>query len=383
MPFQTAPEPKSLLGWHRILSPTASVKVSPICLGGISIGNSWKFYTGKNEDPFKLLDAFYELGGNFIDTANLYNSEQSEQLIGQWMEDRGVRDQMVIATKYSAGYRAYNREKEPIQTNFTGNSAKSMHISVRDSLKKLRTDYVDILYVHWWDYATPVEEVMRALHTHVMAKEVLYLGISNTPAWIVVKANAYARQHGLTPFSVYQGNWNASMRDMEGEVIHMCEDQGMAVVPWGALGSGSLLTAEQRKQRENDPDAPHIKPSETALRTSEALERIATRKGTTLQAIALAYLFHQTTYVFPIVGVNTVEHINAMPEALRIKLSKEDIDEIHEASPYNPGFPMNFTQYIEPVKYDLSWTPADHQQYQMAAWIDAPPKPLPYQPRTK
>ncbi|CAG7558756.1 unnamed protein product [Fusarium equiseti] len=383
MTFQTAPKPKSLLGWHRILSPTASVKVSPICLGGISIGNSWKFYTGKNEDPFKLLDAFYELGGNFIDTANLYNSEQSEQLIGQWMEERGVRDQMVIATKYSAGYRAYNREKEPIQTNYTGNSAKSMHISVRDSLKKLRTDYIDILYVHWWDYATPVEEVMRALHTHVMTKEVLYLGISNTPAWIVVKANAYARQHGLTPFSVYQGNWNASMRDMEGEVIHMCEDQGMAVVPWGALGSGSLLTAEQRKDREDDPDAPHIEASETAIRTSGALEAIAARKGTTLQAIAIAYLFHQTTYVFPIVGVNTVEHIKAMPEALCIELSKEEIDEIHKASPYNPGFPMNFTQYIQPVKYDLSWTPADHQHYQMAAWIDAPPKPLPYQPRTK
>lgn len=97
---------------------------------------------------------------------------------------------MVIATKYSAGYRAYNRENEPIQTNFTGNSAKSMHVSVRNSLKKLRTDYIDILYVHWWDYATPVEEVMRALHTHVMAREVLYLGISNTPAWIVTKANA-------------------------------------------------------------------------------------------------------------------------------------------------------------------------------------------------
>ncbi|KAJ4009497.1 hypothetical protein NW752_009087 [Fusarium irregulare] len=255
MVFQTAPKPRSLLGWHRILSPTASVKVSPICLGGISIGNAWKFYTGKNEDPFKLLDAFYELGD--------------------------------------------------------------------------------------------------------------------------------ARQHGLTPFSVYQGNWNAAMRDMEGEAIHMCEDQGMAVIPWGALGSGSLLTAEQRKERENDPDAPDIKPSETALKTSEALEKIATRKGTTLQAIALAYLFHQTTYVFPIVGVNTVEHIKAMPEALRIKLSKEEIDEIHDASPYNPGFPMNFTQYIQPVKYDLSWTPADHQQYQMAAWIDAPPKSLPYQPRTE
>jgi aryl-alcohol dehydrogenase-like predicted oxidoreductase len=190
MGFPTAPKPKTPLGLHRIFSPTAGVKVSPICLGGISIGHEWKFYTGKNEEPFKLLDAFYDIGGNFIDTASNYNNEMSETLIGQWMEERGVRDQMVIATKYTAGYRAFSENPEPLQSNFTGNSVKGMHVSVRDSLKKLRTDYIDILYVHWWDYATPVEEVMRGLHVLVMQGKVLYLGISNTPAWIVVKANA-------------------------------------------------------------------------------------------------------------------------------------------------------------------------------------------------
>ncbi|KAF4954320.1 hypothetical protein FGADI_5343 [Fusarium gaditjirri] len=267
MGFPTAPKPKTLLGFHRILSPTAGVKVSPICLGGISIGHEWKFYTGKNEEPFTLLDAFYETSGNFVDTASNYNNQMSETLIGQWMEERGVRDQMVIATKYTAGYRAFGDNPEPLQSNLTGNSAKSMHISVRDSLKKLKTDYIDVLYVHWWDYATPVEEVMGGLHVLVMQGKVLYLGIGNTPAWIVMKANA---------------SWLDSL--------------------------------------------------------------LADRKGTTLQAIALAYLFHQSTYVFPIVGVNTVEHIKAMPEALKIKLTKEHIDEIHEASPYNPGYPMNFTQ---------------------------------------
>lgn len=104
---------------------------------------------GQNEDPFLLLDTYFSLGGNFIDTSNTYNSEDSEKLIGEWMEKRGNRDQMVIATKYSSGYRAYNRVNEPMQSNFTGNSAKSMHISVRHSLEKLRTDYIDILYVHW------------------------------------------------------------------------------------------------------------------------------------------------------------------------------------------------------------------------------------------
>ena len=149
--FESPPKPTSPLAYHRILSPTASVKVSPLALGGISLGNSWSTVFGKNEDPFTLLDAYYSLGGNFIDTANIYNCEESEKLIGQWMEERGVRDQMVVATKFSAGYQAYRKEENPglLQSNFTGNSAKSLHVSVRDSLRKLRTEYIDILYVHW------------------------------------------------------------------------------------------------------------------------------------------------------------------------------------------------------------------------------------------
>jgi hypothetical protein len=148
--FASPPKPQNLLGYHRILSPTAAIKVSPISLGGISIGSEWSEIFGENEDPFKLLNSYYSLGGNFIDTSSIYNAENSEKLIGQWMEKRGVRDQMVVATKFTSGYRAYNREKEPLQSNFTGNSAKNMFLSVRDSLKKLRTDYIDILYVHWY-----------------------------------------------------------------------------------------------------------------------------------------------------------------------------------------------------------------------------------------
>jgi aryl-alcohol dehydrogenase-like predicted oxidoreductase len=120
---------------------------------------------GKADDPYKILDAFFEKGGNFVDTANVYQSEESEKVIGDWMEKRGNRDQMVIATKYTAGYRNYQREKEPIQTNFTGNSVKSMHVSVRDSLKKLKTDYIDILYVHW--YVHSVSKTVRYLRPQV------------------------------------------------------------------------------------------------------------------------------------------------------------------------------------------------------------------------
>ena len=148
--FAPPPKPETQFSWHRILSPTANVKVSPIAIGGISFGNSWSELFGKSEDALKLLDAFYEIGGNFIDTANAYNSEESEKLIGEWMETRGVRDQMVVATKYGTGYKSWNREGVRMQSNYTGPSAKSMHVSVRESLKKLKTDYIDILYVHWY-----------------------------------------------------------------------------------------------------------------------------------------------------------------------------------------------------------------------------------------
>ncbi|TDZ60925.1 Norsolorinic acid reductase A [Colletotrichum trifolii] len=381
--FEYPPKPKTALGWHRILSPNASIKVSPLCLGGIGIGSSWSTLFGKSEDPFKLLDKYFDLGGNFIDTSNIYNSEDSEKLIGEWMEKRGVRDQMVVATKYTAGFRSHNREKEPLQSNFTGNSAKSMHISVRESLKKLRTDYIDILYVHWFDHGTSVEEVMRGLHAHVMAKEVLYLGVSNTPAWVVVKANAFARANGLTPFSVYQGKWNVAFRDMEAEIIPMCEDQGMAIVPWAAMGGGQFITEEERKARDSEPGARKaFHGLEPPIALNKTMEELAMEKGTTLQAIALAYLFHQSPYVFPIVGINTVAHVDAMPEACGVELTKHDIDRIHEVSPFDPGFPMNFAfGYMSPQKYDLSLTAADNQQYRTAAWIDAPPKPSPYKPR--
>ncbi|KAL4974727.1 NADP-dependent oxidoreductase domain-containing protein [Aspergillus desertorum] len=356
--FEPPPKPATPLAFHRILSPTASAKVSPICLGGKSFGNERSELFGVSEDPFKLLYEFYSQGGNFIDTANVYNNEESEKHIGAWMEARGVRDQMVIATKYSAQYRSYNRENEPIQSNFVGNSAKSMFVSVRDSLKKLRTDYIDVLYVHWWGFATSVEEAIIHLHSFVMSKQVLYLGVSDTPAWVVIKANEFARTNGLTPFSVYQGRRNAAFRDMEAEIIPMCEDQAED-------GAGKKAAGQRSFYR----TGPH------ELAVSDALEKVAVAKKTTLQAIALAYLFHQSTYVIPIVGVRTTEHVRVMNDAITVRLSPEEIPSIQEAAPFNPLFPMRFSFGCNDGKgYSTRLTLADHAQYRMGAWIDAPAK---------
>ncbi len=148
--MQPAPLPPSDLGKYRILSPTAAVRVSPLCLGAMTIGDAWEQMLGtqSKENAFKILDLFYDAGGNFIDTANNYQNEQSEIWLGEWMAKRQNRSQMVIATKFTSVYRS-DWEKEPIHVNFSGNSAKSLHESVAASLKKLQTDYIDLLYVHW------------------------------------------------------------------------------------------------------------------------------------------------------------------------------------------------------------------------------------------
>ncbi|KAL4795921.1 NADP-dependent oxidoreductase domain-containing protein [Aspergillus venezuelensis] len=369
--FSTPPKPSTPLALHRTLSPTASVKVSPICLGGISLGNEWSELFGHSEDPFLLLDEFYSQGGNFIDTANVYNNGRSEEFIGQWMETRGVRDQMVIATKFSSQWRAHAREEEKIQSNFSGNSAKSLLVSLRASLRKLKTDYVDVLYVHWWDFASSVEEVMIHLHSFVMARQVLYLGVSDTPAWVVVKANEFARKNGLTPFSIYQGKWNATFRDMEAEIIPMCEDQGMAIVPWAALGGGLILSSQQWKEREEKMagQKSFYEVGEREIAVSNALEKVAVAKGTTVQAIS--------TYVVPIVGVQTTDHVKVMNDAITVKLSAEDIRSIQDAAPFSPLFPMNFLFDTKGDKgYSTKLTLADHVQYKMGAWVDAPAKHL-------
>ena len=142
------------------------------------------------------------------------------------MEVRGLRQHIVLATKYTTDYK---RGKPGQHSTFVGNNTKSMHNSVTDSLKKLRTEYIDILYVHWWDYTSSVEEVMDALHNLVVQGKVLYLGISDAPAWVVVEANAYARYNGKTPFVIYQGQWSIMERDLERDILPMCVKQGTSV----------------------------------------------------------------------------------------------------------------------------------------------------------
>ena len=293
------------------------------------------------KDVFSLLDFFHSQGGNFIDTANNYQDEQSEMWIGEWMASKpGLRDQMVVATKYTFAYTAYKGFDGIIQSNAAGTGTKSLHVSLRNSLKKLQTDYVDILYVHMWDFATSIPELMQSLNTVVQEGKVLYLGVSDTPAWVVSKANEYARSHGLRQFVVYQGEWSAANRDFERDIIHMAASEGMGLAPWGALGGGNFKTKKQREEMAGQ--GRQLPGTPIHEQVTEALEKIAQRKGTSVTSVALAYVMHKAPYVFPIVGGRKIEHLKGNVEALSLLLSEEDIKAIDSAYPFDVGFPMNF-----------------------------------------
>ena len=275
----------------------------------------------------KSWTGFYSNGGNFIDTANAYGNGESERWLGEWLAARQNRDEMVIATKYTLSYLAHDKDK--IQSNFGGNGTKSMKLSLENSLKALQTGYIDLFYVHWWDFTVTVEELIHGLNDLVVAGKVLYLGISDAPAWKVAQVNQYARDHGLRQFVVYQGMWNAGIRDFDRDIIPMCRDQDIGLCPYAVLGQGRFQTEEAYKLREQSKEGRNLMPlSEHYKSVSRHLETIAKKKGTDSHAIVLAYCLHKSPFVFTIVGGRKVKHIQSSTDALCVALSDDDIAEV-------------------------------------------------------
>lgn len=346
MDFNSMKEPPTELGRYRILSSTAGVRVSPLVLGAMSLGEAWGSMLGSvsEEQSFKLLDAYAEAGGNFIDTANNYQNEESEKIIGKWFAARGNRDVIFLATKFTNPYRDHELGFGKA-IGYAGNNRKSLNLSVRDSLRKLGTDYIDLLYVHWWDWTTSIEELMDSLHILVEQGKVMYLGVSDTPAWVVSAANQYATAHGKTPFSVYQGRWNVMSRDFERDIIPMARHYGMALCPWNVLGGGQLQTAKQVEARQSSKDAGprSLQQSEEARKVSAALEKVAAEHGTdSIQQIALAYVLQKTRNVFPIIGGRKVEQLQDNIKALSIHLTEEQIKYMEGIQDFDLGFPLEF-----------------------------------------
>jgi aryl-alcohol dehydrogenase-like predicted oxidoreductase len=336
----------SLLARHRQLAPSASIFVSPLCLGTMNFGDAMSGLLGECDKPtsFSILDHFFDQGGNFIDTANAYQKGQTETWLGEWIASRQNRDQLVLATKYSGRYTGFESETVKIGSNYGGNGTKSMKLSLENSLRKLQTSYVDILYVHWWDYTTSIPELMHSLNDLVVAGKVLYLGISDCPAWVAAKANQYARDNGLRPFVVYQGQWNAAMRDLEREIVPMCRAEGMGIVPYGVLNQGRFQPEATFVEREkNNGFRNHTPVSQRDKDVSRVLETLANaRKDTQLTDVALAYIMQKEPYVFPVVGGRKLDHLKSNIEGLSVALPDEDVATIDLAYNFDPGFPHTF-----------------------------------------
>ncbi|KAF8992308.1 Aldo/keto reductase [Hymenopellis radicata] len=294
---------------------------------GVRIGDKWAdagLGAMNKQSSFDLLDAYFDMGGNFIDTANAYQDGSSEAFIGEWMEKRDVRDQMFIATK---------------KIHFAGNGAKSLHLSVDASLAKLRTSYIDLLYIHWWHFETSIKEVMDNLHALVLQRKVFL---------VVSQANQYALDHGKTPFCIYQGNWNVMERSFEREIIPMARSLNIALAPWNVLAAGKLRTdAEEQRRRETGERGrtiydPNWERTEAQVKMSRALEVVAKEVGAdSITAVAIAYVMQKTPFVFPIIGGRKIEHLKANAQALEIVLSKKHIDYLESIIPFDAGFPAS------------------------------------------
>jgi len=222
----------------------------------------------------------------------MYMLGESESWLGEWLEARGIRDELVIATKYTEPWRLpYAEPETAILSNYGGSNKKSLRLSLEASLKRMRTDYVDILYVHAWEGTSNIPEIMRSLDEVVRSGKVLYLGVCNWPAWLVSKANEYARANGLTPFVVYEGRWNAADREIEREVVPMCKAEGMGITVWSALGGGKFKTQAQRSEPGGRAfGVVGTSGDENYGKVFDALQKVAERHNTTPTSVALRYV---------------------------------------------------------------------------------------------
>ena len=311
----------------------SGLRVSELCLGTMTFGTEWGYGADKDEAQ-KQYHAFKDLGGNFIDTANLYTNGTSENFVGSFTQ--GHREEMVIATKYSLKTGGNG-------PNAAGNSRKSMMESVEGSLKRLKTDYIDLFYLHAWDFLTPIDEIMRGLDDLVRQGKVLYLGISDTPAWIVSRANTTAELMGWSRFIALQVEYSLIQRTPERELVPMANALGLAITPWAPLAGGALSgkylnpeTAEGRVV----PDS--VRRNERATNITKVVVQIAEEKQCTPSQVALRWLLQKPETTIPIVGARSAAQLSDSLQAHNIKLSATEIDRLNEVSAIELGFPYDF-----------------------------------------
>jgi aryl-alcohol dehydrogenase-like predicted oxidoreductase len=297
----------------------------------MTFGEDWGWGASKEESK-KIFDAFAEAGGNFIDTANRYTNGTSEKFVGEFITSD--RSHFVLATKYSL----FTRHGDP---NAAGNHRKNMVQSLEASLKRLNTDYIDLYWVHAWDFVTPVEEVMRALDDMVRAGKILYAGISDTPAWIVSRANMLAELRGWTPFVGLQIRYSLLDRAVERDLLPMARALDIAVTPWGALGTG-ILSGKYNRAGGSGRVSTWGPIDPKKLEIAEEAIKIAGEIGRTPSQVALSWVRQQPGTVIPIIGAKTLPQVQDNLACVDFKLSDDHLQHLSDVSKIELGFPHDF-----------------------------------------
>jgi aryl-alcohol dehydrogenase-like predicted oxidoreductase len=310
---------------YKLLGNTG-LRVSELCLGAMTFGDE----RGADRDEAdRIVRAFADGGGNFIDTADAYGHGTSERLVGELIG--ADRDRWVVATKYTTS-------RDPADPNAAGNHRKNLARALDASLERLGTDHVDLLWIHIWDFMTPVEEVMRALDDQVRAGRVHYLGISDTPAWVVARANTIAEQRGWTPFSAIQAQYSLVERTPERDLTPMAAALDLAVTAWAPLGSGFL------SGRHDGRGASRV--SDRNLAISRVVHEVAEEAGATPAQVALAWLRSRPGTVIPIAGVSKEAQIVDNLGALALALDADQRARLDDVSSIDLGFPHDFIERV-------------------------------------
>jgi 1-deoxyxylulose-5-phosphate synthase len=305
------------------------LKVSRLCLGTMTYGkptDRWPWALNEEESkPF--IKKALELGINFFDTADIYSYGASEEVVGSALKEFARRDEVVIATK------VFNPMSH--DQNDRGLSRKHIMSSIDASLRRLKTDYVDIYQIHRWDYNTPVEETLEALHDIVKAGKALYIGASSMFSWQFAKALYVSDLHGWTRFVSMQPHYNLIYREEEREMIPLCQDQKIAVIPWSPLARG-LLTGNRSKERNEtlrartDEFGKSLYSLDSDFDIVARLTEISTKRGLPNAQVALAWLLSKSVVTAPIIGASKPGHLEDAVAALSLKLTLEEIAKLEE-----------------------------------------------------
>jgi aryl-alcohol dehydrogenase-like predicted oxidoreductase len=321
---------------YRLLG-SSGLRVSEAALGTMTFGDDWGWGAAKDEAR-KVYDAFREAGGNFIDTANVYTNGTSESFLGEFME--GHRPSVVLATKYT-------NAAPGTDPNAAGNHRKSMVQAVEASLKRLRTDYIDLYWVHIWDQITPVEEVMRGLDDLVRTGKVLYVGISDAPAWWIAQANTLAQLRGWSPFIGLQIEYSLIERTVERELIPMAKALNLGLTAWSPLSRGVLTGkyhgrgSSERGRMNNDMMKEYMPEQQRTDRIVAAVKTVSDEIGRSMAQVALAWLRYRPLPVIPIIGARKLSQFQDNLASFDLTLSEDQLKTLDEASRIELGFPYD------------------------------------------